>query len=233
VHNLIVWKRLIPGVNVTVLTNEDGPVFHNVCWEQEWGQSVAEERHVRTTKGVQASRLHATDAYGKLMNGHRTQVAALVHQYDRCPSITHTVRMAMKPLPARPSTRPLNGAPNEAHEAKHKTGTFSALARRKSAKQAGVHVAAAKKAVAIDVPKPATSHSTSFPWEVVQPKLPMPRAEHHLASIKKRITGKSFEDEPVWHRLARLEKEFELDSAGTSIKKRINRLEKEAIAKAM
>ena len=30
------------------------------------------------------SREHVTDPFGKLMNGRRTMVAAMVHQYDRC-----------------------------------------------------------------------------------------------------------------------------------------------------
>jgi hypothetical protein len=66
------------------------------------------------------------------------------------------------------------------------------------------------------------------------PALPMPRAGHHLASIEKRITGMSFEHEPVWNRLKRLENEMELDpTSDMSIKKRIDRIEKEAISMAL
>jgi hypothetical protein len=74
VHNVVVWQGLVSGMKIRVLTNEEGPVFHNVCWDP----------HI---PGLEATALHATDPFGALMNGHRTQVAAMVHQYDRCPSL--------------------------------------------------------------------------------------------------------------------------------------------------
>ena len=46
----------------------------NVCWDPR-------------IAGLEASPLHDTDPFGALMNGRRTQVAAIVHQYDRCPSL--------------------------------------------------------------------------------------------------------------------------------------------------
>eukprot|EP00966_Prymnesium_polylepis_P325375 7381355-Prymnesium_polylepis.1 len=62
VHNVIVWQGLMSSVKIRVLTNEDGPVFHNVCWDP----------HI---PGLEATALHAPDPFGALMNGHRTQVS--------------------------------------------------------------------------------------------------------------------------------------------------------------
>ena len=114
VHNLVAWKRLIPGVNVTVLTNEEGPVFHNVCWEPQWGTDEKKEAWVRSESGlgVQASRLHFSDEYGALMNGHRTMVAAIVHQYDRCPHVVSKL-IQRKLLPERAFHKIFKRAPGK------------------------------------------------------------------------------------------------------------------------
>ena len=80
VHNYLVYLEGIPDVNISFMSNEEGPIFHNVCWEHEWGDGKPPS-HVAE---VHASALHASDPLFKLMNGHRTQVAAVVHQWSHC-----------------------------------------------------------------------------------------------------------------------------------------------------
>ena len=85
VHQIVVREHRAPGLRIKVLTNERGPIFHNVCWDSQ-------------VKDLEASALHDTYPFGRLMNGHRTQIAALVHQYDRCASL-------MKRMPFFDSSR--------------------------------------------------------------------------------------------------------------------------------
>ena len=85
VHNYLIYKRLFPG-NITIPTNEEGPVFHNVCWEPQWKHAAPS-----AFRGINAAPEHLTDPVGQLMNGKRTMVASLVHQYDRCAHLARRV----------------------------------------------------------------------------------------------------------------------------------------------
>ena len=82
IHMLLLSSPgLMPrGIKVTRLSNEVGPVFnmHAVCSEPE------SERAKSSSKSPQPN-LHEEDALMELRNGNRSMVAAIVHQYDRCP----------------------------------------------------------------------------------------------------------------------------------------------------
>jgi hypothetical protein len=71
VHNWIIWRRMFATEKMTIWSNEDGPVFHNACWDDK-------------IPGLAARPAHQSDPFLQLRNGHRTQIATIVHQYDRC-----------------------------------------------------------------------------------------------------------------------------------------------------
>ena len=86
-HDYIIYKKMFDG-NITIPTNEDGFVFHNVCWEDSWSTA---ENLPPELRFINVSPEHAKDPIGKLMNGKRTMVASLVHQYDRCRKLNDRV----------------------------------------------------------------------------------------------------------------------------------------------
>ena len=106
-HNYVLYKRLFEG-NITLPSNEHGPVFHNVCWQPEWTQAGLPGNML----GLNAAPEHATDPIGQLKNGKRTMIAAIVHQYDRCTQLNARVLAHFnRPPDGRPAAA--GGAPGD------------------------------------------------------------------------------------------------------------------------
>ena len=72
----------IPG-KITYMSNEEGPVFNNVCY------NPAKKTPTMVTQA------HEQDPLLKLRNGNRTMIAAIVHQYDRCGYLASKIKWGL------------------------------------------------------------------------------------------------------------------------------------------